>query len=76
MEDMLERLDMIDALAVALHIRKKAVFFASFTISSVMENLLGLESTSRGFQDQMTMWLDRILDGTAEKKYLTTWPTF
>ena len=76
MEYMVGKLDEIDAVAIALYSKKKAVCFAHFKIPSTMENLLGLETSStRSVQDQMTMWLDRILDGTAEKKYLNTWPT-
>jgi len=76
MEDMHERLDKIDVIASALYGKKKVASFACFTIPSTMENLLGLETpTSISLQDQMTMWLDRILDGTAEKKHLDTWPT-
>lgn len=73
---MYKRLDKVDAIATALYGKKKAASFAYFTIPSTMENLLGLEtSTSTSLQDQMTIWLDRILDGTAEKNHLDTWPT-
>lgn len=75
MEDMFEKLDKTDAVAVALYSKKKAVCFMNFTISSKMEDLLGLDSSSRSLQEQLTMWVDRILDGTAVKKYLDTWPT-
>lgn len=70
-------LDEIDAVAIALYSKKKAVCLGHFTIPSTVENLLGLDtSSSTSLQDQMTIWLDRILDGTAEKKYLDTWPIF
>ena len=76
MDDMVGKLDEIDVVVIALYSKKKAVCFAHFTIPSTMENLLGLETSSiTTLQDQITMWLDRILDGTAEKKYLDTWPT-
>lgn len=75
MKDMLEKLDKINVVAIALYSKKKAVCIAHFTIPSTMESLLGLETSSgTSLQDQMTMWLDRIMDGTAEKKYLETWP--
>lgn len=76
-EDVIGKLDKLDAVATALHSKKKTASFAYFTIpASSIEDLLGLEtSTSTSLQDQMTMWLDRILDGTAEKSYLLTWPS-
>ena len=62
--------------AVALYNKKKAMSFASFTVSSTMEDLLGLESSNTSsLQDQMSIWLDRILDGTVDKRILNTWPT-
>lgn len=76
MKDMLEKVDKFDAVAVALYSKKKTVYFTFFKIPSRMESLLGLETSSiTSLQDQMTMWLDRILDGTAEKKYVGSWPT-
>ena len=77
MGDMLEKVDKFDAVAVALYSKKKTVCFTYFKILSRMESLLGLETPgSTSLQDQMTMWLDCILDGTAEKKHVGTWPTF
>ena len=76
MKDMLENVDKFDAVAVALYSKKKTVCFTHFTIPSRMESLLGLETpSSTNLRDQMSMWLDRILDGTVEMKYLGTWPT-
>jgi len=66
-----------NVVAVALYSKKKAMSCASFTVSStIMEDVLGLESsTSSSLQDQISIWLDRILDGTVDKKILKNWPT-
>ena len=75
-KDMLEALNENDVIAVALYSKKKALCLAHFTIQSVMENLLNFDAVSpKTLRDQMMMWIDRILDGTAEKKYLDTWPS-
>ena len=65
-----------NVVAVALYSKKKAMSFTSFTLSSTMEDVLGLESsTSSSLQNQMSIWVDRILDGTVDKKILNNWPT-
>ena len=43
---MVGELDEIDAVAIALYNKKKAVCFAHFKVPSTMENLLGLETSS------------------------------
>ena len=61
--------------AVALYNKKKAISVTSIAVSSTMEQLLGLEaSDNTSLRDQMSIWLDRILDGTADKRILTNWP--
>ena len=75
-KNMVEKFSENDVIAVALYSKKKALCLAHFTIPSVMENLLSFDAVgAKTLGDQMMIWIDRILDGTAEKKYLDTWPS-